>query len=79
MVKEAIVKVLAHYKVVFKWQPNCFVILGGNARVLKHSNGFPKETGHVKIIPVEVYENAIQCQMKGALHYAKNTTAVKIV
>jgi hypothetical protein len=79
MVKEAILKVLAHYKQVFKWQPSCFVILGGNARVLKHSHGFPKETGNVKIISLETYENAIQCQMKGALHYAKNKTNIKIV
>ena len=71
-------KILAHYKEIFKWQPQCFVVLGGNARFLKHTKEFPKEISHVKIVVVDDYQDAIHCQMRGALNYAKNKKAFKI-
>lgn len=36
IVIEAIIQILDHYREVFSWQPDCFIILGGNAHVLKH-------------------------------------------
>jgi transcription initiation factor IIF auxiliary subunit len=49
------VKILAHYKEIFKWQPNCFVVLGGNAKFLKQTKEFPKEISHVKIVVLDNY------------------------
>ena len=72
LIAESAVKILKKYYDTFTWQPECMVILSGNANVLKHVKSWPNEISHVKMITITDYDESIKCRLRGALFFAKN-------
>ena len=62
---------LLKYKQVFNYQPEIFIILGGNASILKHQGKLLQK--NVKTEVVLKHDESVKMQMRGALFYAKKS------